>query len=236
VREVSLGDGLTRFEHGHRHPLHHHIVCTQCEKVIEFASPELERMQDEIMARYGFQPDRHWVRTQGVCSDCRERRRGGGGLPCDTERVFARDAVKMALAIESMLLEFFRAAAAANRDVAGKEVFDRAGRLKEGHVAELGAQLDELVREEDGLDQAPQFLHFDLEGIERKIPGLARREKAGPAGELCLEAAAAAKLVRFLAAAAADFSRGCAAKFPDTRGARILLVFAGRAESHGDLF
>src|SRR5881296_3407971 len=28
AREITLGDGLTRFEHSYHHPHHHHIVCT----------------------------------------------------------------------------------------------------------------------------------------------------------------------------------------------------------------
>ena len=33
-REITLGDGLTRFEHSYHHPHHHHIVCTECHKAI----------------------------------------------------------------------------------------------------------------------------------------------------------------------------------------------------------
>src|SRR5512136_3272706 len=43
AREINLGDGLTRFEHCYQHPVHHHIICTKCLRVIEFLSPELCR-------------------------------------------------------------------------------------------------------------------------------------------------------------------------------------------------
>ncbi|MDR1726687.1 MAG: transcriptional repressor [Acidobacteriota bacterium] len=241
AREVTLGDGLTRFEHGHRHPPHHHIVCTRCGRVIEFASPELERMQDEIMRKYDFQPDRHWIKTCGVCSNCRENRKGGEERPCDTERVFARDAVKMALATEVRLMEFFQQAAAANQDAAGREVFERIARLKEANIATLGEELDDVVRGEEDVAKAPVFLHFSLDEVEQNIPSLTRLTARPPAQggrpvvEMALDAEAAAKLARFLTVTAATFFKDYAAKFPDTRGRRILLGFAGQQESHGDL-
>ena len=236
AREVALGDGLTRFEHGYHHPDHHHIVCTQCGRVIEFVSPELERMHDEIIKEYGFHSEQHWFEACGICADCREHRQVQSveDLTCDTRQIFARDAVKMALAMESRLLEFFRVAAAANRDAEGKEVFARMSRLKEAHVVELDAQLEEILRGEKHLAEAPLFLHYDLREIERKIPGLVKAAKEDQAPEICIGARAAMDLSRFLTTSTADFFKDYAAKFPDTWGGQILMVFAGRQEAHAD--
>ena len=236
AREVVLGDGLTRFEHHYQHPSHHHIVCTQCGQVIEFVSPELERMHDEITKEYGFHSDQHWFEACGICVDCRENRQiqADKNFPHDTRRIFARDAVKMALAMESRLLEFFRVATAANRDAEGKEVFARMSRLKEAHVAELDAQLEEIIHGEKHLAEAPIFLHYDLRKIERKIPGLARAAKEAQVSEICIGARAAMDLARFLTTTTADFFKDYAAKFPDTWGGQLLMVFAGRQEAHAD--
>ena len=63
AREITLGDGLTRFEHRYQHPYHHHIICKKCHKAIEFVCPELERIQDEIIQKYNFEPEHHVFQT-----------------------------------------------------------------------------------------------------------------------------------------------------------------------------
>jgi Fur family ferric uptake transcriptional regulator len=108
AREITLGDGLTRFEHGYHHPSHHHIVCTECNRAIEFVSPELEKIQGEIIEKYHFHPANHRFQTFGICEDCRDKRPIEEIQKHDTEKIFARDAVKMALNMENRCLEFYR--------------------------------------------------------------------------------------------------------------------------------
>src|SRR5437867_11360609 len=54
ARETDLSDGRTRFEHLYNRPHHHHIVCLECSRTIEFLSPELEQLQEQIVSRYQF--------------------------------------------------------------------------------------------------------------------------------------------------------------------------------------
>ena len=76
AREVRFGDGRTRYEHNYKHPHHDHMICTQCGKTIEFFSAELEALQDDMAAKYRFQPTQHSLRIFGVCADCqRDSRR-----------------------------------------------------------------------------------------------------------------------------------------------------------------
>src|ERR1044071_1366284 len=42
AREVRFGDGKTYYEHHYNHEHHDHMICTECGRVIEFFSPELE--------------------------------------------------------------------------------------------------------------------------------------------------------------------------------------------------
>lgn len=73
AREVRLGDGRTYYEHHYEHEHHDHMICTECGKVIEFFSPELEAMQDEMAAKYNFKPTHHSLRILGFCEECREK-------------------------------------------------------------------------------------------------------------------------------------------------------------------
>ena len=70
AREVRFGDGVTHYEHHHNHEHHDHLICTDCGKVIEFFSPELEAKQDEIAEHYGFRLTQHSLRLWGICAEC----------------------------------------------------------------------------------------------------------------------------------------------------------------------
>ncbi len=70
AREVRFGDGKTYYEHHYNHEHHDHMICTECGKVIEFFSPELEAMQDSIAEKFGFKLTHHNLRILGVCADC----------------------------------------------------------------------------------------------------------------------------------------------------------------------
>lgn len=72
AREVRLGDGRTYYEHHHDHEHHDHMICTECGKVIEFFSPELEEMQDKMAEKYNFRPTHHSLRILGLCEDCQK--------------------------------------------------------------------------------------------------------------------------------------------------------------------
>ena len=73
AREVRFGDGRTHYEHNYKHEHHDHIICTQCGQIIEFFSPEIEAMQDEVAASYGFLVTQHSLRLFGLCADCQKR-------------------------------------------------------------------------------------------------------------------------------------------------------------------
>jgi Fur family ferric uptake transcriptional regulator len=73
AREVRLGDGRTYYEHHHDHEHHDHMICTECGKVIEFFSPELEQMQDLMAEKYHFKPTHHSLRILGVCEQCQQK-------------------------------------------------------------------------------------------------------------------------------------------------------------------
>lgn len=71
--EVRFGDGKTYYEHLYDHEHHDHMICTACGRVIEFVSPEIEALQDEMADEFGFRPTHHSLRMWGLCSDCHER-------------------------------------------------------------------------------------------------------------------------------------------------------------------
>jgi Fur family transcriptional regulator, ferric uptake regulator len=71
AREVRFGDGRAHYEHNYKHEHHDHMICSECGKIIEFYSPELEAIQDAMAAKYKFELTEHLLRMIGVCADCR---------------------------------------------------------------------------------------------------------------------------------------------------------------------
>jgi len=70
AREVRFGDNKTYYEHHFNHEHHDHMICTECGKVIEFFSQEIENLQDQMAANFGFLPTHHSLRLWGVCDEC----------------------------------------------------------------------------------------------------------------------------------------------------------------------
>jgi len=75
AREVRFGDGRTHYEHNYKHQHHDHMICSECGKIIEFFSAELEALQDAMAAQHKFEVTQHLLRIIGVCAECRRKKR-----------------------------------------------------------------------------------------------------------------------------------------------------------------
>lgn len=73
AREVRFGDNKTYYEHHFKHEHHDHMICTECGKVVEFVSEDIEKLQDEMADKLGFKMSHHSLRMWGVCSECQAR-------------------------------------------------------------------------------------------------------------------------------------------------------------------
>ena len=93
------GDLLETHQFGDRHlhyeialdrKHHDHMMCVSCGRIVEFANPGLEKLQQRILDRHGFQMIHHSHKLYGICRSCRRpekkrsrsrgaSRRGGSG-------------------------------------------------------------------------------------------------------------------------------------------------------------
>lgn len=71
IQQSLLTEGQTRFEVTWNKDHHDHLICTYCNKVIEFQHNTIEIMQREIANRYGFILEHHVMELMGRCKDCR---------------------------------------------------------------------------------------------------------------------------------------------------------------------
>jgi Fur family ferric uptake transcriptional regulator len=71
VCQVVLDDGTLQYRltsGGH----HHHIVCSQCGSVNDFASCDIQSLLAELARRTGYDIDAHRLEVYGRCASCRE--------------------------------------------------------------------------------------------------------------------------------------------------------------------
>jgi len=72
--EVAFHDGIAHYEHQYNRRSHHHMVCTECCSSVEFFSPEVDQLEQEIGSKYHYKTTRHTFQIYGVCEDCRDKK------------------------------------------------------------------------------------------------------------------------------------------------------------------
>ena len=160
ARKVDFGEGRSRYEPSYRHPRHYHLICTTCHRSSEFLSSDVESLVEEIAAARQFTTSQQVVQIYGTCEECRT---GKTTPPIDgatTELVFARDALRMAIATERSGLEFYTRAASITKDARGRAVFQKLAEEEKEHLGTLQKRYRELTAQDAQLESRPTFLFF----------------------------------------------------------------------------
>jgi Fur family ferric uptake transcriptional regulator len=159
ARKVDFGEGRFRFEHSYRHPRHFHLICKTCNRSFEFLSSDIEALLEEVAAARNFTPRQSVLQIHGTCETCRTGRpaTAEGGT---TELLFARDALRIAIATERSGLEFYSRAAKITKDPRGRRVFEKLAQEERQHLSTLEARYKELLQLDPQLEARPTFLFF----------------------------------------------------------------------------
>ncbi len=62
-----------RYERAFEREHHDHLVCTSCQKVVEFHFETFESLQRDVAERFGFTLTGHVHELFGVCASCRKK-------------------------------------------------------------------------------------------------------------------------------------------------------------------
>ena len=161
ARKVDFGEGRFRFEHSYRHPRHFHLICKTCNRSFEFLSSDIEALVEEVAAGPRLhaaaerRPDLRHVR--GVPHRAGRRAEEGS----TSELLFARDALRIAIATERSGLEFYTRAARITKDAARPEDLPEARRGGEAAPRHARGALPRSCCEQDPqLESRPTFLFF----------------------------------------------------------------------------
>ncbi len=227
ARKVDFGEGRFRFEHSYRHPRHFHLICKTCNTTAEFLSADIEAALEEVAAARGFAARQSVVQIYGACDACRNGRR----LPArqvPTELVFARDALRIAMATERSGREFYNRAARIARAARGRRVFQRLAAEEEEHLRRLEARYRQLLAQDAELESRPTFLFFR---------GAANGLFAAGADELGAGVDSRRALLIGIRCERGShrFFKRYAERFEDSEGKQIFLEFADEERRHLDL-
>ena len=159
ARKVDFGEGRFRFEHSYRHPRHFHLICKSCSRSYEFLSSDIEALIEEIASTSGFSARQSVLQIYGTCEECQTGRRQLGGK-VSTEMLFARDALRIAIATERSGREFYQRAARLTKDARGRRVFKKLANEEKDHLVKLEARYTELLNQDPQLESRPTFLFF----------------------------------------------------------------------------
>src|ERR687892_1780256 len=159
ARKVDFGEGRFRFEHSYRHPRHFHLICKTCNQSFEFLSSDIEALIEEVAAARKFAGKQSVVQIYGTCEACQTGRptaeKGG-----TTEMIFARDALRIAIATERSGLEFYTRAARITQDLRGRTVFQKLAEEEKEHLGTLETRYAQLLKIDPQLESRPAFLFF----------------------------------------------------------------------------
>ncbi len=160
ARRVDFGGGRFRFEHAYRHPRHFHFICRTCNQSSEFLSSDIESLVEEIATARGFAPRQSVLQIYGTCESCQKGAQAAPAAAVPTDAVFARDALRIAIATERSGLDFYSRAARRTKDARGRRVFEKLAEEEKEHLGKLEARYRELLAADRTLESQPTFLFF----------------------------------------------------------------------------
>lgn len=78
LEEEGLADSLMMEKGSKKYELglkkhHDHFICTECGKIIEFYDDVIEKRQEEVAQKYGFEMRSHSMKIVGICKECQAK-------------------------------------------------------------------------------------------------------------------------------------------------------------------
>jgi Fur family ferric uptake transcriptional regulator len=90
VQRQRLGRNRFLYEHVHAGQNHDHLACRDCGRVVEFVSPSIQAMLNEICRAHGFSREARQIQIFSLCEACAQ---ASAEAEADAETEPAREAV-----------------------------------------------------------------------------------------------------------------------------------------------
>lgn len=73
VREMDFGKDYKFYDPNYaEHPNHNHIICNDCEKIVEFESEKIEKIESEITQKLGFAIKAQKLQITATCEELKK--------------------------------------------------------------------------------------------------------------------------------------------------------------------
>jgi Fur family ferric uptake transcriptional regulator len=73
VREMDFGKDYRYYDPNYAdHPHHNHIICNDCEKIVEFESEKIDKLENEISQKLGFSVKSQRLQITGACEQMKK--------------------------------------------------------------------------------------------------------------------------------------------------------------------
>ncbi|MCB0481517.1 MAG: transcriptional repressor [Flavobacteriales bacterium] len=69
IRKHQFGKKISQFEKSHGYRQHDHIICTNCNKVIEFCDPRVQQIKTTLEQQLGIKILHHSLNFYGECNN-----------------------------------------------------------------------------------------------------------------------------------------------------------------------
>lgn len=70
IQQLDFDNNRRRYELETGEEHHHHLICDNCGKVIEFNDQILEEFEDDLQKNYKFKVTEHRIKFYGYCEEC----------------------------------------------------------------------------------------------------------------------------------------------------------------------
>ena len=72
ILEIGFTDGRSRYDGNKPYP-HPHLICTQCQRIIDPEVKVLDKLTAEVAQKTGYRVTAHQVELFGVCPGCQKK-------------------------------------------------------------------------------------------------------------------------------------------------------------------
>jgi Fur family transcriptional regulator, ferric uptake regulator len=73
VREMDFGKDYKYYDPNYaEHPNHNHIICQDCDRIVEFESEKIEKLEDEITHNLGFSLKTQRIQINANCEELKK--------------------------------------------------------------------------------------------------------------------------------------------------------------------
>ncbi len=225
ARKVDFGEGRFRFEHSYRHPRHFHLICKTCNRLFEFLSSDIETLVEEVAAARAFTARQTVVQIYGTCESC-STGRAADETTSNSELLFARDALRIAIATERSGMEFYARGVRLVRDARAREVFRKLATEEVHHLKTLENRYQELLQQDPQLESRPTFLFFKGAANGLFSSGAEQLKRDG------VDDLEAYRIGIRCERGSHRFFKRYGERFEDSEGKRIFLEFAEEEREH----